>query len=38
MVENTVIITGIIIGGALITCAAICGFSMAGKLSERGLL
>lgn len=34
MIEKTIIITGVVISAALITCAAICGFALAGKVEK----
>lgn len=33
--ERTIIITGTVIGAALLACACICGISMANKLKDR---
>lgn len=35
MIDRVVIITGVVIGAALLTCAAICAFSMADELHEN---
>ena len=38
MVDRVIIITGVVIGTALLTCSAICGFAMAKKLRDANLL
>lgn len=37
MIDRVVIITGIVIGTALIACAGICGLAMAKELRDNGL-